>query len=222
MNNYKINKTKNNVEFLTANYYDKFWEKAEVGKISNFLSESETFDVKSEFKLLYSDLGIFAVFKNLENSIRSEVKAHNSGSCADSCVEFFVKPNDRNIGYLNFEFTPLGFVHCSYVTDWKRKEGGALSKRDLLSAKEISMLKIVSDYKKNSDTNMWSLAFFIPFKLIQLYFKFDEKDLVNDNNWTANFYKCGDKTEKPHWIAWNEVNALNFHLPECFGILIFE
>jgi hypothetical protein len=40
--------------------------------------------------------------------------------------------------------------------------------------------------------------------------------------WRANFYKCGDETSQPHWAAWHPVEALNFHLPQCFGQLRFE
>jgi hypothetical protein len=37
----------------------------------------------------------------------------------------------------------------------------------------------------------------------------------------ANFYKCGDNTAQPHYIAWNAVNhpTPNFHLPQYFGEL---
>ena len=35
----------------------------------------------------------------------------------------------------------------------------------------------------------------------------------------ANFYKCGEKVEQPHWGAGAEVPRLDFHLPEYFGYL---
>jgi hypothetical protein len=37
----------------------------------------------------------------------------------------------------------------------------------------------------------------------------------------ANFYKCGDKTDKPHYLSWNriETEKPNFHRPEFFGEL---
>ena len=37
----------------------------------------------------------------------------------------------------------------------------------------------------------------------------------------ANFYKCGDDTAQPHYIAWNAVDhpTPNFHLPQYFGEL---
>ena len=40
----------------------------------------------------------------------------------------------------------------------------------------------------------------------------------------ANFYKCGDETQKPHYLSWNPVKTSkpDFHRPEYFGKLIFE
>jgi hypothetical protein len=66
----------------------------------------------------------------------------------------------------------------------------------------------------------WRLGFFFPFALVEKY-----AGKLGDpagTKWTANFYKCGDKTSHPHWASWNPVKVLNFHLPECFGDIIFE
>ncbi|MCK7480493.1 MAG: carbohydrate-binding family 9-like protein [Candidatus Moduliflexus flocculans] len=39
----------------------------------------------------------------------------------------------------------------------------------------------------------------------------------------ANFYKCGDETEFPHYGAWSPVEtpAPDFHRPEFFGEIVF-
>ena len=54
--------------------------------------------------------------------------------------------------------------------------------------------------------------------LRQYYPDFDFKGTLK-----ANVYKCGDKTEHPHYLAWNRVEAPapDFHRPECFGEMIF-
>ncbi|NLC14527.1 MAG: hypothetical protein GX768_10865, partial [Chloroflexi bacterium] len=36
----------------------------------------------------------------------------------------------------------------------------------------------------------------------------------------ANFYKCGDHTQTPHWGMWNPVTIRDFHSPQYFGDLI--
>jgi len=37
----------------------------------------------------------------------------------------------------------------------------------------------------------------------------------------ANFYKCADKLQHPHWLNWSPVDfpKPNFHLPQSFGVL---
>ena len=40
----------------------------------------------------------------------------------------------------------------------------------------------------------------------------------------ANFYKCGDKLQTPHFLSWNPIDLEkpNFHCPEFFGMLRFK
>ena len=221
MKNYNIVKFNNDTDYIESDWDSSFWNNAEEAVIENYREESKTFEVKSKIKLQYSEQGIYGIFHSDEMAIRAEVCGHNSGSCDDSCVEFFVKPSNSTVGYLNFEFTPLGFVHCSHVIDWRRPNGDIQEKK-YLTDEDIKCIRIESSFEKASAHDSWSLAFFIPFKLLKKYFDFDEKNLIDDQNWTVNFYKCGDLTEEPHWIAWNPVHELNFHLPECFGKLSFK
>ncbi len=220
MEKYNINKIDSTVNEFSAKWNHQFWKKSEVAIIANYREESKTTSVTSKVKLQYDNEGLYGVFFSEEFPIRAEIDNHNSRSCHDSCVEFFVKPNNSAAGYLNFEFTPRSFVHCSHVVDWHRTDGH-LNKRILLPKEDIAQLKILHSYDSLKDENSWSLAFFIPFSLLQKYFSFDVND-IKKSSWTGNFYKCGDKTVSPHWISWSPVDALNFHLPECFGTLIFQ
>lgn len=40
----------------------------------------------------------------------------------------------------------------------------------------------------------------------------------------ANFYKCGDELQTPHFLSWNPINIEkpDFHRPDFFGSLEFE
>ena len=66
----------------------------------------------------------------------------------------------------------------------------------------------------------WQLAFFIPTALLEAYV--GPIGPLAGQEWRANLYKCGDRTSHPHWASWSPVDALNFHLPHCFGTLRFE
>ena len=65
----------------------------------------------------------------------------------------------------------------------------------------------------------YRVGFFVPYALIQ---KYTSCALPQPGTfWRMNAYKCGDATSHPHWISWNPVRELNFHLPEDFGVLEF-
>ncbi|WP_350005689.1 carbohydrate-binding family 9-like protein, partial [Phocaeicola dorei] len=40
----------------------------------------------------------------------------------------------------------------------------------------------------------------------------------------ANFYKCGDELQKPHFLSWSpiKIEKPDFHRPDFFGLLEFE
>jgi hypothetical protein len=65
----------------------------------------------------------------------------------------------------------------------------------------------------------WQLAFFVPVALLERYV--GPIGPLAGQEWRANLYKCGDGTSHPHWASWSPVDALNFHLPHCFGTLRF-
>ena len=48
--------------------------------------------------------------------------------------------------------------------------------------------------------------------------------LVPGVRFRGNCYKCGDRTEHPHYLAWNPVNTLSpdFHRPEFLGEMILN
>jgi hypothetical protein len=65
----------------------------------------------------------------------------------------------------------------------------------------------------------WQLAFHIPFAVLEPFT--GPLRVAPGTRWRGNFYKCGDDTSHPHWVAWAPVDELNFHLPRCFGELVF-
>ena len=62
----------------------------------------------------------------------------------------------------------------------------------------------------------WWLAEVIPFSLIGM-------DKAPESL-RMNFYKCGDKCSKMHFLSWSEIDlpAPDFHCPDYFGKVIFE
>jgi hypothetical protein len=69
--------------------------------------------------------------------------------------------------------------------------------------------------------NGWELTYRIPFAFIRRFFP--EFRAEEGGHIYANAYKCGDKTVKDHYLAWNPIEWFEpaFHRPEQFGCLTF-
>ena len=65
----------------------------------------------------------------------------------------------------------------------------------------------------------WELSLVIP---VSSFFRYHIVDL-SGLQMRANFYKCGDKTSRPHFLSWNpiDVPSPDFHRPDFFGQLAF-
>ena len=120
--------------------------------------------------------------------------------CCDSCVEFFFSFNNLQPAYLNIEMNSIGGYYCAYHPELGVKEycspfaeGGA-PKATVLD-------------------DMWYAEATFDLDTLKKFF-----GLTEVTSFAANFYKCGDETEKPHYGMHNEViwEQPSFHRPEFF------
>jgi len=221
-NHYTIKKARN-IPSLNSGWNGNEWARAEIAKISIFRDRSSDHHPKTEVKLLYDDKGIYGQFNVEDQYVRAVNTGYQTTVCKDSCVEFFVKPK-KDKGYLNFEFNCGGSLLCYYVIDNTRTENGfkefvELQNSDLDKVEVFHSLPVEVNPEITVATQ-WSLAFFIPFEVLETYT--GKIQIAPKMTWSANFYKCADDTSHPHWASWNPITATNFHLPECFGDIEFE
>ncbi|MDR1810489.1 MAG: hypothetical protein LBR34_08840 [Prevotella sp.] len=131
----------------------------------------------------------------------------------DSCVEFFVKKPDEAV-YRNFEFNCIGY--CVATIRKSRTEGiEPLSPPELRSIERYASLG--RQTIDASGPTEWEITVKIPAALLGL------SALKTGDVLLGNFYKCGDKTDRPHYVSWNKIDTEkpDFHRPEYFGILEF-
>lgn len=168
-----------------------------------------------ELAISYSDNEIFLKYWVSEKYFKAEKTITNDMVCEDSCVEFFVSPEEDGI-YYNIEFNAIGTCLMGSGTgraDSKRVDPGLISGiRCLTSAGN----KPIAEKKGNFE---WTITVAIPFTL---FFRHNVKDLKG-KSFRANFYKCGDKVEVPHYVTWNKVGTEkpDYHRPEYFGVIKF-
>jgi hypothetical protein len=138
-------------------------------------------------------------------------------------VEFFVAPRP-GVGYFHFEFNAGGAMLAGFVTDPTRTPGGGIRGAVLLDDDETRLVTMFSSLPsvidpEISEPTVWSLAFAVPFALLER--RAGPLPLGEGAVWRGNFFKCADDSSHPHWASWTELPARNFHLPECFGELVF-
>ena len=165
--------------------------------------------------LAYSDYEIFLKYYITENFFKAEKTDTNQMVCEDSCVEFFVSPEDDGI-YYNMEFNAIGTCLLGIGTgraDSKKVRPGIISKiRRLTTAG-------TEPFKEKKGEFVWTITIAIPF---EVFFHHQINDLKG-KIFRANFYKCGDKLTVPHYVTWNPIGTEepDYHRPEHFGLLKF-
>lgn len=183
------------------------WSKIPVMPIDNLLW-TDSIDVTAQAQIVWDEKALYLRMEAVEPNIRKEEKGLLASVCCDSCLEFFVRPTDRP-DYFNFEMNPNRAIWLGY--------GPGI---ETLIRLLVPNVETVLDSKVEYTERGWILTYQIPVDFIHKFFpEFEAKEGAVMH---ANAYKCGDKTVKPHYLAWNPIDLDEpaFHCPEFFGELV--
>ncbi len=127
----------------------------------------------------------------------------------DSCIEFFASFNNQSKLYTNLEMNSAGAFLMGIRESRENKRG----------AEELAQL---SNPKVIRTGGYWQVEYFFSFEMLDKLF--GHIDYVSGYTFHGNFYKCGDKTDIPHFGMWNPgtTEKPDFHRQECFGELVIE
>lgn len=144
-----------------------------------------------------------------EVNIRAELTHELDMICEDSCLEFFLAPDAADVRYLNFEWNLNGALYLGFGAR------GETRVRQIVQDREALFMP-----RPFRTATGWGVEYRIPASFIAMYFPGFE--LSGESH--ANFYKCGDKTVQPHYLAWNIPQTVvpKFHTREAFGRVVFE
>ena len=134
----------------------------------------------------------------------------------DSCVEFFCQvPGEKH--YYNFECNCIGAMVAS-------RRLGREEDEQPLSKEQMDTIKRSCSFPREAFAERdglwsWEVELQIPLALI-----FREQKPIFPQKLRCNFYKCADKTKKPHFLSWQPINLPkpNFHCPEFFSEITLE
>lgn len=199
------------------NAVDMAFEATEAKKISCCNWDKDfPYTPNVEFKIFHTGNFLLLRFYVREEYTAALVTEDNGDVWTDSCVEFFISP-DQGRTYYNFETSCIGRMLLAHHQS--REEAEYASTEILGSVKRTPSLPR-QNFSEITGNNKWSLTLQIP---PQALFKHSMKTW-DKAKVTANFYKCGDNLSKPHFLSWSPIAIENpdFHRPDFFGSLQFE
>jgi hypothetical protein len=177
----------------------------------------DTFRYKPEvqFAMAYGLNEIFLKYYVKESHTKAEKSKINERVCEDSCVEFFVSPEDDGI-YYNFEFNPIGTIYLGCGTG--RHDSTRIENDTAAKVRTLGSLG-TDPFSETDGETSWTLTIAIPFEVFTRH----KIDSLKGKSFRANFYKCGDRLSNPHYVTWNPVKTEkpDFHRPEYFGKILF-
>lgn len=170
---------------------------------------------KVRFRVAHTGESILINYNVTEASVRAVAPSDQGRVWEDSCCEFFVRPEDEN-EYYNFECNCAGTLLLNYG---KKGDRHHAPKEVLSGIKRWSSLGR-EPFDERLGEISWELSLIIP---VSSLFNHNFKDL-SGRVFRANFYKCGDLLQTPHFLSWSPIDLPEpcFHCPDFFGRLVFE
>lgn len=144
-----------------------------------------------------------------ESSPKAVYNSRDERIWCDSCLEFFVAPLSSRSEYINIETNSRG----AYLSQFGASRDGRVFLKTL-----TDIAPDVKSFKGEDESGaFWGVDVRISKKLLSALYKESEEN-IDFSSVRANFYKCGDECETPHYIAMFPVTTLppGFHNPGCF------
>jgi len=169
----------------------------------------EPCDIQAKAQLCHDGENLYVRMEAKEKNIRAQVVSPYEPVCVDSCLEFFFSPMQGDLRYFNFELNPLATVYVGF--------GKSRTTRARLLLKDFGAR---FEAKPFETENGWGIEYRIPGEFIREYMP----DFAFEGEARCNFYKCGDLTEKEHYLAWAPLasETPDFHRPQDFARIVFE
>ena len=184
--------------------FSPIWEGVSKARIDCVSFSPKAINPKTTIKGVYSDKGLTVLFQSDEKNVLARYKGVNEKPWTDSCVEIFFNPCPTlSDMYFNFELSAGGGLLIGY--------GEGRGNR-LRCDFTLDIFDIETEIKSDG----WIAKLTIPFSFVLSYAE------EFHNVFSGNFQKCGDETQSPHFVVWNEIksNIPDFHKPEFFGKFI--
>lgn len=190
------------------------WGRVSPLSVDHYLWLTNGYKPRVEAQVCWSHRFLYVRFRVGEKRVPARYTKFQDPVYKDSCVEFFIDAAPaKELGYVNFEMNAAGALLAAFGPD--RAHRRSLWPEDL-----AGMGLIVGEELWPGVGAAWHVEYKLP---LELFRKLYGEELRSGHRAAANFYKCGDETELPHYGAWSPVGTPepDFHRPEFFGEIVF-
>ena len=169
----------------------------------------EPCDIGAKAQLCHDGENLYVLMEAKVKNIRAELTGALDQVCNDSCMEFFFAPKMDDARYFNFEWNNLCNAYVGFGAERKTRV------RQILKNPKDTFAPVSMD-----TADGWAIEYRIPLSYIQMYMP----EFTFSGEAACNFYKCGDMTEIPHYLAWAPLSSEkpDYHRRWDFGTLVFE
>lgn len=170
---------------------------------------------KVEFRMAYTDHALLLHYRVEEEAVRAEARMDNGRVWEDSCVEFFSVPAADGI-YYNMECNCVGRL---LIGAGAEREGRSRAPQEVIDRVDRWCSLGREDFDLRPEPCAWQVALVIP---VEAYFLHRITATAELGKIRANFYKCGDRLPRPHFLSWNAIDLPkpDFHVPPFFGEVV--
>jgi hypothetical protein len=191
-----------------------WWENAKWVKLTN---AGKGVNYQTLFKIMYSDSGIYCLFKCEDSKITASLKGDFLDLFNEDVVEAFFWTDESVPIYFEYELSPLNYELPILIPNlngtflgWRPWHYEA--NRKTRHAAHISLDKI-----NGNRVTGWTAEFFIPFTLLKPLANVPAK---KGTSWRANFYRIDYDSGSTDWY-WQAVQK-TFHEFRKFGTITFD
>jgi hypothetical protein len=169
-----------------------------------------------KFRVAHTGDAILLHYRVTEASVRAVATADDGRVWEDACVEFFLSPEGNDF-YYNFECNCAGKLLLHGGKAGTERPGA--SEEVLKSVQRWASLG-TEPFEERVGECTWEVALVVPVSAIFRH----EITSLDGKTMRANFYKCGDLLQTPHFLSWSPIDLPQpkFHCPEFFGEIKFE
>ncbi len=170
---------------------------------------------KTEFKILYSNSGIYCLYHCTDSAIISTMKEDFLDLYREDVVEAFFWADERIPVYFEYELSPMNYELPIIVPNYDGNFNGWRPWR--YEGRRLTRHSVTIQENSPGKGKSWTAEFYIPYALLN---PMVSRPPVKGSRWRANFYRIDydhGKTES----FWQPVNT-TFHEYKRFGTLEFQ